>query len=196
MMFPRPEEEVRTVIAVKNTSTAYINTGVKWTVGYTYTIKVDASNVASTFFVMGARSSTVAGQPTNDAFGVLTHGSPLYYKYDCWSRSITNVPPSVGVVVITCTATEISVDGIVKDTGNKTTSGTKDIFLFCMNTNGTASTQIAASIYEFKVEDGNGNVVQHLTPAIVRGVVGFTDQVSGNFYSSPNGVSFEAVYQS
>lgn len=182
---------------VKNNSNAYINTGMKFTLGYTYTIVVDAASVepSTNSFIFGARTQSVKGSKLNDNFNMFVPGPKGYITADIWERLSTSKQASSGISTYVLSYNMLIVNGNTVATGLKQTGGEYDICLFAVNTGGSISNPAHVTIYKYTVKDENGNMVLNLLPNENNGIVGFIDTISGVFYASPNGVSFEGVYK-
>ncbi len=191
---------------LQSNGTQYINTNMFYThVKATYEIM----SVGSTYIaIFGSRTSSSSSNQF--AFGYAAHQSPKLWRFDYETEHQALDSPTVGTelpwdgkhtISIDSNNGSILIDNNLINLGfppSIEASSALPLYLFALNTNGTAGEIGNTRIYSFKLYDTNFNFMSekpilNLVPAKnSSGALGMYDTISGKFYTNAGTGTFTA----
>ena len=179
---------------IESNGNQHINTGV--TPDATTEIIIDFYTSTNGKWILGSRLSG----GTANSFGIYLQSTTQYWAQiggsEATNGGYVTVSSISGRHVIDVSGYSFKLDDEVKITYNNSISPTnaKDLYIFTMNTNGSAdSRKMIGKVYSTKIYK-NGNVVRDLVPCIndSTGKAGMYDIVNGVFYGNAGTGDFTA----
>lgn len=163
---------------LESTGTQWINTGYIPTFNTVTKTKINAvSNIETAAFQFGSRISF-----SSQAY-YMYYQSPYWY-YACNSSSNVATTVTSRLAEIEYSISSIKLNGQTISTGQSTFTGSKPIYLFRVNTNGTADSQRGVTqIFYFKLYE-SGVLVMNLIPCTYYEKPGMWDTVNNKFYGN------------
>lgn len=186
---------------IESTGTQYVNTGLKPTTTTKVEMDFEFSDYSGSPHTFGSNSSRKSGSNTYYYYYRAYESNGGFYGSVC-GDSLTiasgliaeNIQGRISLV-FDAENKSASINGASKAievSGSMTSTYTKNIYLLCINWNGTASNYSKAKLYSAKIYNGNTLARDYVPCANPSGEAGLYDLVSGSFYGNAGSGAFVA----
>lgn len=186
---------------IESTGTQYVNTGLKPTATTKVEMDFEFSDYSGSPRMFGSNSSRKSGSNTYYYYYQAFENNGGFYggvRGDSLTISVSLIAENIqGRVSLVFDAANksASINGVPKTievSGSMTSTYTQNIYLLCINWNGTASYYSKAKLYLAKIYSGNTLARDFVPCTNPSGDVGLYDLVTGSFYRNSGTGAFVA----